>query len=434
MTITALFWNPDLRHNGAAGFAHNKEKSHMARRNRRRSFGLSPRRNRGRRASSRRNAWSEAKTMIVKKARRHSEVARDAWTPARKKAARKSRKYKGTYGKAAPKKRAKRRAKRAAAPAAPKRRRAKRKGSRKPQAHAATRTKSRKRVKKNGRRRSRRVTRNRSRSRRVTRNRSHRRTHHNSRRRTHRNRRARRNGYAGLLMTVAGIGVGAAAASYLSSKLVDYLKGKPGEQSKIPASLVEYAPALLAAGATAAVWYGLKKFGGAKAAPHLEKVVGGGIAASLFLLAMHVKMGPPGLQESIAQKIGLLPKDTIVVTPAAGAASGYGVFGLGSNYGVFGLNGYTDVGGMVNTPGGPLAVEGVISIPGGGPLAVEGASFGGYLGSSLSDSVVGTPSHSMGPAVNPFAPGLREGNRGTMNEAHAGEVADAGSLSGNIFS
>jgi hypothetical protein len=370
--------------------------------------------------------------MIVKKAPRHSSVAKTAWTPARKKAAKGGRKYKGTYGKAkaAPKKRAKR-AKRAAAPAAPKRRRAKRKGSRKPQAHAATRTKSRKRVKKNGRRRSRRVTRNRSRSR------SHRRTHRNSRRRSHRrNRRARRNGYAGLLMSVAGIGVGVAAASYLSSKLVDYLKGKPGEQSKIPASLVEYAPALLAAGATAAVWYGLKKFGGAKAAPHLEKVVGGGIAASLFLLAMHVKMGPPGMQESIAQKIGLLPKDTIVVTPAAGAPAGYGVFGLGSNsnYGVFGLNGYTDVAGMVNTPGGPLAVEGVISIPGGGPLAVEGASFGGYLGSSLSDSVVGTPSRSMGPAVNPFAPGLREGNRGTMNEAHASEVADAGSLSGNIFS
>lgn len=430
MTITALFWNPDLRHNGAAGFAHNKEKSHMARRNRRRSFGLSPRRNRGRRAS-RRNAWSEAKTMIVKKAPRHSEVAAKAWTPARKKAARKSRKYKGTYGKAAPAKRSKRKA--AAAPAAAPRKRAKaRKGSRKPKAHAAKRTSSRKKaVKKNGRRR---VTRNR---------RSHRRTHRNSRRRMHRNgrrshrrnsrRRSRRNGYAGLLMTVAGIGVGLAAASYLSSQLVDYLS-KPGAdgKSKIPASLVEYAPAILAAGATAAVWYGLKKFGGAKAAPHLKTVVGGGIAASLFLLAMHVKMkNAAGVEESIAQKVGLLPKSTVVVDTKVG---GYGVFGLGSNYGVFGLNGYTDVGGMVSTPGGPLAVEGVISIPGGGPLAVEGASFGGYLGGTLTDSVLGTPKVTSGPAPNPFAPGLREGNRGTMNEAHAGEVADAGSLSGNIFS
>jgi hypothetical protein len=115
---------------------------------------------------------------------------------------------------------------------------------------------------------------------------------------------------------------------------------------------------------------------------------------------------------------------------------GYGVFGMGGvgNYGVFGLNGYTDVSGMVNAGGTPLAVEGVISIPGAGPLAVEGASFGGYLGGTLSDSALGTPTQTPGAAPNPFAPGLREGDRGTHGESHASEVADAGSLSGNIFS
>ena len=116
-----------------------------------------------------------------------------------------------------------------------------------------------------------------------------------------------------------------------------------------------------------------------------------------------------------------MPKTTSVSSAAPASTSGYGVFGL---------RGYTSVAGL----GAPLAVEGVINVPG-GPLAVEGASFGGYLGnaSSLADTVLGTQTAPSGPAPNPFAPGLREGNRGTLNEPTASEFADSGSLSGNIF-
>jgi len=275
--------------------------------------------------------------------------------------------------------------------------------------------------------------------------RSHRRSRRNGYRSRRRSRRSRRNGgFEGLLPKLLGVGVGIAAAAWGASQLVGYLS-KPGSDGKplMPESVKQYAPALLTGAAAAAAVWALKKFGGPKGAQYVTPVMFGGMAAALFQLAANVRIadakalaaGQAGADGkiSLAQYLGL--PFTAAPTPATGPVAGYGVFGLG-NYGVFGMNGYTAVdglGGIVNAPGGPLAVEGVITIPGGGPLAVEGASLGGYLGGTLSDSVLGTQTLGA-PAPNPFAPGLREGNRGTMLEPHAAEVADSGSLGGNIFS
>lgn len=373
---------------------------------RRRRFGVAhnPRRaHRARRVM--RNAWTEEKTKTVTKkvAPEHSRASTKSWKDGARRAA-----YNAKYGMTS-------------VPSALKEEKAppKGKGSRKPKQKPATRSSGKaggkKKVKSNPsyRRRRRSAKRNAGRvvhrRRRASRNPSHR------RHRRHRRHVRRNPGMGGIIIKSAAMAAGLYGAAYGTKYLLENFLNKPDAQGKtlLPDSLKEVAPALVAGGVTAALLWGIGKFGPPALKVYKDPIMYGGIGATVLALLTNVTMkDKDGNSKTLAQLINL---------PFSGAASapvsGYGVFG------------YTPVAGL----GAPLAVEGVIQIPG-GPLAVEGAGFGGYLGTTLSNSVLGTQTKTIGPAPNPFAPGLREGNRGTWNEPSAAEVADSGSLSGNIFS
>lgn len=401
MTITALFWNPGKpRHHGAR---HHEEKHPMASRRRRR-FGVAhnPRRaHRARRVM--RNAWTEEKTKTVTKkvAPEHSRASTKSWKDGARRAA-----YNAKYGMTS-------------VPSALKEEKAppKGKGSRKPKQKPATRSSGKaggkKKVKSNPsyRRRRRSAKRNAGRvvhrRRRASRNPSHRR---------HRRHVRRNPGMGGIIIKSAAMAAGLYAVGVGTQWLLDNYLLKADDKGKtlLPESLLEYAPAIVAGGATAA----LLAFIGSKYAPsalktYKDPIMYGGVGATVLALLFNVTMtDDKGVKRTLADSIKYR-----LTSSGSASTAGYGVFG------------YTPVAGL----GAPLAVEGVIQIPG-GPLAVEGAGFGGYLGTTLSNSVLGTQTKTIGPAPNPFAPGLREGNRGTWNEPSAAEVADSGSLSGNIFS
>lgn len=367
-------------------------------RSRRRRFGVAhnPRR-RARRVV--RNAWFEkqTETRTIKKAPGHAKAAVKGWkNRGKKKAAASAPKVVKP------------------APAAKK--------PRKPKAKAATRTKKAG-AEKGGAKKAAKKNPSYSRRRRAKRNAGHvahrrRRAKRNMGYMSNRRRRARRNpGMGGIIVKSAAMAAGLYAVGKASQYVLENFLLKPDEKTGktlLPESLKEYAPALVAGGATAGLLALINsKYGPAFLKTYKDPIMYGGIGATVLALLFNVTMtDDKGVKRSLAESI------KFALSPApAGSTAGYGVFG------------YTPVAGI----GAPLAVEGVIQIPG-GPLAVEGASFGGYLGTTLSNSVLGTPTKTLGPAPNPFAPGLREGNRGTWNEPHAAEVADSGSLSGNIFS